>query len=78
MSRGYHFNEHEKLLLETVYTYDPRPNTAKIGELAEKLAVSESKVSTWFSHKRYNSKKEKAPAEWLHCKFCPSYTCTCT
>ena len=76
MSCGYHFTEHEELLLEIVFKYNQRPNKAKIEELAEKLAVSENNVYRWFVRKRWESRIETTQAKGLHRKFCSPYTCT--
>ena len=73
LSSRYHFTEHEKLLLETVFTHTPRPNGIKIQELAQKLAVSAFKVYNWFSSKRSLSKPRTTPARCLNRKLQASY-----
>ena len=52
MSKLYRFADDEKLLLETVFAYNPYPTRTTRKELAEKLAVNETKVCNWFIRKR--------------------------
>ena len=68
MSRGYRFTDDETLMLETVFTYNMYPNRARRQELADKLAVSEKKVSIWFDRKRCKIKREKTHSKELQCK----------
>ena len=74
LSSGYRFNVDEILLLETVFTYNPRPLQVKIRELANKLGVSEKKVYTWFANKRFHLKKETSQLKQLDRKYLPSYS----
>ena len=65
LSSGYQFNDDEILLLETVFTYNPNPDQVRINELANKLAVSESKVYNWFARKSYQWTQETAQPKLL-------------
>ena len=73
-SSGYHFNQDEKLLLDTVFTYNPNPNQTTTQDIAEKLAVSREKVTNWFGNRRARLKREKtqAMARCLEGKHLPS------
>ena len=77
LSNRYRFTDDEKLLLDTVFTFNPIPDGAKIKELAEKLAVSEESVHRWFNHKRIHSNSNATQARWLQCKYFASFTFTC-
>ena len=61
-SDRYRFTDDEKLLLETVLTYNPYPNRETTRELAKKLAVNEKKVVNWFSHRRFALKERSLKA----------------
>ena len=50
-------------MLETVFAYNPYPNREKIQDLADKLAVSKSKVYNWFDRKRSLSRQKTASAK---------------
>ena len=77
MSNRYRFTDDEKLMLDTVFTFNPRPDGAKIIELAEKLAVSEESVHRWFNHKRLHSISDATQARLLQCKYFALFTFTC-
>ena len=68
MSPGYRLTDDEALMLEVVIAHNLYPNRATRQELADKLAVSEKKVSIWFAHKRSKIKYEKTPSELLQRK----------
>ena len=69
LSKKYCFNDDEKLMLETVFTYNQHPNQATLQDLADKLAVSEMKVTNWFINKRFLLKKETTNAKCLQSKY---------
>ena len=58
----YQFNDDEKLLLETVFTYNQYPSPTALKDLAEKLVVSKGRVRSWFIHKRVLLRKETTQA----------------
>ena len=68
MSDNYHFTEDEKLLLESVFTYNQWPSIEKLQQLAKKLAVTEKKIRKWFNNKRYRVKKERTQTISSQCK----------
>ena len=68
-SPAYRFNDEEKLMLETVFTYDPYPNREKLQNLADKLAVSKNKVYNWFHQKRVSSKKKETSAKFVQSEY---------
>ena len=68
LSNEYHFTDDEKLLLETVFTYNRYPNRAVLQDLANKLAVSENKVRKWFSTKRFRLKQKAIQTRQLPSK----------
>ena len=68
MSDNYQLTADDSLLLEAVFTYNPRPSMSTLQQLAEKLAVGEHKVYNWFINKRLLVKKETTQSRSLQCK----------
>ena len=69
LSSGYRLTDDEKLLLDTVFIYDPHPNQTKIKDLAHQLVVNENKVYNWFSRERFKLKRDRAQARLLQSKY---------
>ena len=58
MSKNYRLSADETQLLKTVLADNPRPERAKILELANKLSVSQERVYNWFSNQRHKLKQK--------------------
>ena len=76
LSSAYRFTAPEKLLLETVFTYNHCPDQTKIQEIADKLAVSAKKVQNWFNYRRFLWKQKETQARSLQRKYFNSYMYT--